>query len=330
MANEATPRYAGDRYLVVLAATEPVWGSTSLSALAEGAARSALPPMAHPTIASILRQYDATIAPLFAAAPRTGTIGLELRAHVAAPAPGAPGTVRLYHRVIAEDRKLDEIASALRAVPAVEAAYVKPRPEPPINRMQPSAAAPAPPPQSPDYSSRQIHLGPAPAGVDALYAWTRTGGAGVGVNIIDVEGEWRLTHEDLQRNSRGLLGGTAPNDAGWRNHGTAVVGVCMANRNAFGVTGICPDATIGMVSIFGAANRTSSTAIREAANLLSAGDILLIELHYPGPKNNYENRDDQDGFIAVEWWPDDFDAIAYAVSSRRHRRRGGGQWGSGP
>jgi len=314
MVDGAAPRYAGDRHLVVLAPTEPLWGSTNLSALAEGTLRSALPPIAHPTISSILKQYNATIAPLFAAAPRTGTIGVELRAHVAAPAPSSPGIVRLYHRVIAEDRKLDEIASALRAVPTVEAAYVKPRAEPPINRMQPSAAAPAPPVQSPDFSGRQIHLGPAPSGVDAQYAWAQPGGTGAGVNIIDVEGEWRLSHEDLQHNIRGLLGGTPPNDADWRNHGTAVVGVCAADRNGFGVTGICPDATIGMVSIFGSADRTSSTAIREAANLLSAGDILLIELHYPGPKNNYQNRDDQDGYIAVEWWPDDFDAIAYAVS----------------
>lgn len=313
MANEAAPRYAGDRYLLVLAPTESLWGKANISALESGAVRSALPPMVHPTISSILKQHNATITPLFAPAPKAGLIGLELRANVAAPMPGLPGAMRLYHRVIAEDRELDEIAGALRSVPAVEAAYVKPRAEPPINRMQPRVAAPAPPVQSPDFSGRQIHLGPAPAGVDAHYAWTLTGGAGAGVNIVDVEGEWRFSHEDLKLNNRGLLGGTSPNDIGWRNHGTAVVGVCTANRNSFGVTGICPDAKIGMVSIFGSTDRTSSTAIREAANLLSAGDILLIELHYPGPKNNYENRDDQDGYIAVEWWPDDFDAIAYAV-----------------
>jgi subtilisin family serine protease len=68
-----------------------------------------------------------------------------------------------------------------------------------------------------------------------------------------------------------------------------------------------------MISIFGADDRTSSAAIREAADNLSAGDILLIELHYPGPKNNYAERNDQDGYIAVEWWPDEFVAIQYAV-----------------
>ena len=39
-----------------------------------------------------------------------------------------------------------------------------------------------------------------------------------------------------------------------------------------------------------------------------------VELHRAGPRFNYEPRLDQLGYIAVEWWPDDFDAIRYAVS----------------
>ena len=57
----------------------------------------------------------------------------------------------------------------------------------------------------------------------------------------------------------------------------------------------------------------SAAAIRQAANALTAGDIILIELHLPGPRNNFQNRDDQMGYIAVEWWPDDFEAISYAI-----------------
>ena len=165
MATEEAPRYAGER-LVVLAPTEPLWGGAAdLSTLESGAAKGALPPIVHPTISSILSQYNATMRPLFAAAPKTGPLGIERRAHIAAPMPGQAGTPRLYHRVVADDRQLDEIAGALRRVPAVDAAYVKPRAEPPINRMQPSAAAPAPPAQSPDFTARQVHLGPAPAGL---------------------------------------------------------------------------------------------------------------------------------------------------------------------
>lgn len=219
----------------------------------------------------------------------------------------------MYHRVTAKEDVLTQIAKELRSTQAVEAAYVKPAPEPAINRMAPRASPPGPPMPSPDFTGRQDYLNAAPIGVDARFAWGRTGGRGAGVTIVDVEGEWRLTHEDLLANNNGLLGGTVPGDQGWRNHGTAVVGVCIGTRNALGVTGICADAKVGMISIFGAPNRTSSTAIREAADKLGPGDILLIELHQPGPRNSFEERDDQDGYIAVEWWPDDFDAIQYAI-----------------
>jgi len=33
----------------------------------------------------------------------------------------------------------------------------------------------------------------------------------------------------------------------------------------------------------------------------------------PGPRFNFESRDDQLGYIAIEWWPDDFLAIRRAV-----------------
>ena len=53
---------------------------------------------------------------------------------------------------------------------------------------------------------------------------TRPGGRGDGVRIIDIEGEWHFSHEDLPQNQGGVVGGTPTADPGWRNHGTAVVG----------------------------------------------------------------------------------------------------------
>jgi hypothetical protein len=44
-----------------------------------------------------------------------------------------------------------------------------------------------------------------------------------------------------------------------------------------------------------------------------AGDIILLEIHRPGPRHNFQSRNDQLGYIAVEWWPDDHAAIQYAV-----------------
>ena len=47
-------------------------------------------------------------------------------------------------------------------------------------------------------------------------------------------------------------------------------------------------------------------AIHLAADLLSSGDIILVEAQQPGgPRNSY---------IPMEWWPDTFAAIQYATS----------------
>ena len=135
--------------------------------------------------------------------------------------------------------------------------------------------------------AQQGYLDRAPAGIDARFAWTRPGGRGQGVRIIDVEGGWQFSHEDMLQNQGGAIGGTQRAD--WRNHGTAVIGSFGADDNTFGVTGICPDANIRAISIVGT-GQSSSKAITDAANALSAGDIILIELHAPGPRHNFQDR----------------------------------------
>lgn len=132
------------------------------------------------------------------------------------------------------------------------------------------------------------------------------------MKIIDIEGAWLFSHEDLQLNQGGVVGGTPSTDLGWRNHGTAVIGEFSGDRNSFGVTGISPDANVSGISIFGGVG--SAGAIRRAADRLNPGDIILIELHRPGPRFNFQGRNDQRGYIAIEWWADDYDAIRYAVS----------------
>ena len=260
------------------------------------------------SLADVLGQHGATLQPLF------GVHEDHLKAEAAAVASTAMGEVpdlSVYYHVQAPDANLDALAAELRAHDLVDAAYVKPAGEAPVmtpfvatmlNDMAPLAADA--PPVSPDFSTRQGYLDAAPGGIDARFAWTQAGGSGAGVNIIDCEWAWNLTHEDLAVNQGTVVVGAAGGD---NNHGTAVQGEMGGTRNTLGITGICPDA----FRRFAAFSLPSASVIRQAANLLSPGDLLLLEIHRSGPGASGVG---QDGYIAIEWWPDDYDAIRYASS----------------
>jgi subtilisin family serine protease len=87
------------------------------------------------------------------------------------------------------------------------------------------------------------------------------------------------------------------------------------DQNNFGVTGISPLANVRAISIFGG-GQSWGKAITDAANALRGGDVILIELHAAGPRFNFQGRNDQRGYIAVEYWPDAFAAIVYATQVR--------------
>jgi hypothetical protein len=264
----------------------------------------------------LLSSQNATMRPLF------GVTEDRLKAE-AATMPAAPGMIAphlgVYYHVDASDEKLDSLAEQLRNQPVVQAAYVKPAVElaqatavealpqtaHTINEMQP--APQEAPVNTPDFTTRQNYLNAAPTGVDAIYAWTLAGGGGTGVRIIDCEWNWNFTHEDLLQNQGGVVVGGA---AGDDNHGTAVQGEIGGDRNAFGITGIAPDASFSAAAF----SLPTAQVIRSAADRLGEGDIILLEIHRAGPRFNFQGRADQRGYIAIEWWPDDFDAIRYAIN----------------
>ncbi len=218
-----------------------------------------------------------------------------------------------FYRIDAPPERLRELAEQVRENEAFEAAYIKPFTELPFFHT----AVPTrddPPPVTPDFLSRQGYLRAAPDGIDVDHARTFDGGDGRGVGIIDIEGAWRFTHESL-RHLDGLVGGGIPvADVDWRNHGTAVLGILGGAGKGHGVSGICPGARIRAISHNGP-DQSSSKAIQQAADLLGPGDIILLEAHRPGPQSPdpFTANDQQQGYIAIEWWPDDYAAIVYAV-----------------
>ena len=131
------------------------------------------------------------------------------------------------------------------------------------------------------------------------------------MRLIDVEGDWRFTHQDLGRRSA-LAGGRPEGDVTRRNHGTNVLGMLLGVHDARGVDGICPEAAVRAVSYQPEDRWGSARAIAYAAGELRPGDILLIEMQRPGPRAKQEG-DSQDGYLPMSYWPDDLTAIQYAA-----------------
>lgn len=258
-------------------------------------------------IEGILRGHGATMRPVFG--PTEERVTRVLTAQAEAAQRPMEDLSRFY-AVDAPAERLEELRESLAESELVEAAFIKPPTELPVLNTMPPAPE-EPPPATPDFTARQIYLDPAPAGVDARWAWTQSGGRGRDIRIMDVEGAWRFTHEDLSANQGGVVAGTQINGVDWRNHGTAVLGEYSGDQNSIGIVGICSDAIASAVSH---GSIGSSNAINQCASRLRAGDIILLEMHRPGPRFAFAQRPDQRGYIAVEWWPDDFAAIQNAAN----------------
>lgn len=234
------------------------------------------------------RAFDATEDELEAQFAEAKASGVEI-----------PQLSRSYAIKVKDKKSAELIAKELEKENSVEFVEVVP----------PAYPASLEPPTI-DFSGSQGYLDPAPGGIDAKFAWTILGGKGTSIKMIDIEGAWNFNHEDMVQNQGGLAGGTMSSSLGWRNHGTAVLGEIGGDENNFGVMGIAPQCNQRGYSIFGTGGG-SAKAIVNAANKLSKGDIILIELHRPGPDASGAG---QDGFIALEYWQQDFDAIKYATS----------------
>jgi hypothetical protein len=169
--------------------------------------------------------------------------------------------------------RMEEALRILRSLPGVAAAYPEAEYGDPVN------------PADDTYNGQQGYLDPAPAGIDARWAWTQPNGAGAGVAVIDVERGWTLTHEDYAAKSPTLIAGD--NRPGSADHGTAVLGELIADDNTVGVVGIAPSAgPVNCSSYWDDVTGTSadiSNAVVAAIDALAAGDVIIIEVQTVDP-----------------------------------------------
>ncbi|HUU46217.1 MAG TPA: S8 family serine peptidase [Acidobacteriota bacterium] len=236
---------------------------------------------------------------------RVRRLAAEDRVHVNLP------DMSLYYRHPITDPALAvQIIAEVNARDEVEIAYFEPRPEVAQYPADASAGVPHSPyalaATTPSWESSQDYIESAPGGVDARGAWTLPGGDGTGTQVIDIEYGWQLTHEDLSKGATAILIGENPSD---NDHGTAVLGEMAADRNLIGMTGIAYNADIGASSV---ATMSFAEAVDLAAAASDPGDCILIELHSPGPRYDFEGREDQRGYVPMEYFQANFDALLNA------------------
>ncbi|WP_052496157.1 S8 family serine peptidase [Pedobacter lusitanus] len=149
-----------------------------------------------------------------------------------------------------------------------------------------------PPPPTPDFTGWQYYKkdvdlsGTDVRGIDAEYAWS-IGVTGSGIRIADIEWGYNKNHEDLVNTS--AIEVLSPPDDQYKDHGTSVIGILMAQNNSFGVTGM----VYGADSCYVISERVKGRAGGIAAGIkrLRRGDVFLYEMQTSGPSGQYVPAD---------------------------------------
>jgi len=154
------------------------------------------------------------------------------------------------------------------------------------------------------YAIDQDYLDPSPIGIGARWAWTQPNGEGARVGFVDLEEDWNLDHEDLIAKSPRLSYGDNRYvvDGFSGDHGTAVLGTVIGTDNTVGIVGTAPGVTsVRVVSRFEAPRDTAesnvnvASAIAHAVSIMSAGDVLLLEVQ----RNFLPTETDEVDFHAI-------------------------------
>mgnify|MGYP006286932989 CR=1 FL=1 len=196
-----------------------------------------------------------------------------------------------YRLRISSDADVWEISSRLEQLPEVILARPVPRP---VQLPSPGY-----------YIDSQFYLDPAtatPTGMDAEYAWGHNGGKGQGVTVCDLEYGWTLYHSDI---SKGPGSQINPNPIALPpgetdDHGTAVIGMLVADVNSWGTTGICNQATLKTCGTYYGSPPEWNVpgALLYAIDALSPGDVILLEQQWDYSDPNTSHPD----LIPIEWW----------------------------
>lgn len=198
----------------------------------------------------------------------------------------------------------NRLAAEIRKLPFVEAVYVD------------TAARPAGLVTKEGSTSGYVDNAPAGLGINS-FGWNRADGTGLRLAVID-RGWLLAPHSDLPSLPVPLAGHAALSESVERWHGTAVIGVVSARQSAPsaadpGIVGVAPKASLILASPIAGFDEegypvdNAENAITAAANVLQAGDILVI------PLQTYSEQADH--YVPMEQKAAVFEAI-YAATSK--------------
>lgn len=228
---------------------------------------------------------------------RAGLIADLGPARIAASEP--PADLNLYYRLrVATADAGVALWRALVALPIVETAFPD---TPPGYHADPDDI----PPPTPDFTAQQTYFTPAPNGIDTRVSRVIPGGRGEKLQICDIETGLIVNHEDVPQ-------AIAANVIGPMNiatdHGLAVAGEMLADKNGYGVTGGVYRARYKFHSHL-SANWASS--VNTAAANSQPGDIIVLEVQLPCPVTN-------SSVCPMEGRQDVFDAVRNATMAGKH------------
>jgi len=168
----------------------------------------------------------------------------------------------------------------------------------------------------PDFSQQGYLQAASAGGIDAVFAWTLPNGSGTGVRVADIEQGWDLSHVEFLTKNPTLLYGDNHPALEHRQHGTAVLGILIANDNAVGGVGVAPmkgvSPAMEMVCVLSHYQQASGGSTASEGHVadaiaallpppnpgtlvesphLNAGDILLIEVERGGSPSESEFTD---------------------------------------
>lgn len=124
-------------------------------------------------------------------------------------------------------------------------------------------------------------------GINVDFIWQRYGVRGdAGLRVTDCEYDYNPNHEDLAGLVTEQANVTSRYTAFGANHGTAVLGVLAAGRNAYGATGSVPDCATFFYpeySVLSTGFQSRAACVTAAISDSAAGDIVVLEMQENGP-----------------------------------------------